>query len=121
MDITENKKWLYNHNVPILEMEILILQGIIVDTKQGMYSKYNSHAAKLFIDYINKCIGRVKTDIECITQLINCVKKENYRQILTYKHIQGLSFEEIADKIHYSTPHTQRIYKQALAEIAIPK
>jgi len=51
-----------------------------------------------------------------IEQFINRLSKPVYRQLLKYKYLELLDWEQLADKLHYTTRHAQRLHGEALEE-----
>lgn len=58
---------------------------------------------------------RVMGEVEqAITEL---VPDPVQQKILQYKHIQGLTHEEVAEKLSYSDKHSKRLYYEGLEEL----
>lgn len=49
-----------------------------------------------------------------IEQFINRLSKPAYRQVLRHKYLELLNWEPIAEILHYSIRHTQRLHDDAL-------
>lgn len=59
---------------------------------------------------------RVKTIIE---RSIGAMSDPRDRSILKMKYLQGFTFEEIAERIHYSTTHINRLHDSAIDNFRI--
>lgn len=58
---------------------------------------------------------RIMGEVElAITEL---VPDPVQQKILQYKHIQGLTHEEVAEKLSYSEKHSKRLYYEGLEEL----
>lgn len=49
----------------------------------------------------------------------NTVSNALYRSVLKYRYINGMKWEDIADRMHYSIQHIYDVHNQALKEVAI--
>lgn len=49
-----------------------------------------------------------------IRACINNVEDERYRTLLRYRYIEGLTFEDLAEKMGYSYRHVMNLHKKAL-------
>lgn len=56
-----------------------------------------------------------------IESAIDSMKNDRLSVILSLKYIDGLTLEDIADKLHYSNSHMGVLHRQALDEFVIPK
>ena len=52
-----------------------------------------------------------------IERAINTLEDERFRSVLQLKYIEGMTFEEVADKIPYSCRQVHRIHKTAIEKI----
>ena len=81
------------------------------------------------IDKIQQCVEKLSLLQEELLQaidrsiavreevcgVINAVSYMEYRILLRYRYIEGMGFEEIAGKMHYSWRHTVRLHGYAVA------
>ena len=72
----------------------------------------DSLAAKL-----DELIGR-RLQIE---QMIDAVEDDRLRQLLRYRYIDGMTFEAIAEKMHYSPRWVLKLHKKALEFVSVHK
>ncbi|WP_295089886.1 sigma factor-like helix-turn-helix DNA-binding protein [uncultured Ruminococcus sp.] len=49
-----------------------------------------------------------------VSQVINGMHDDELEALLTYRYLEGLPMEEIAERMHYSYRHTIRLHKRAL-------
>lgn len=56
---------------------------------------------------------------ESISDRIRRVEDDNQRELLMYRYIKGMSWEDIAVKLNYTWRHVHRIHSQALDSIDI--
>lgn len=56
-----------------------------------------------------------------IENAIDSMDNDRLSVILSLKYIDGLTLEDIADKLHYSNSHMGVLHRQALDEFVIPK
>lgn len=49
-----------------------------------------------------------------VSQVINGMHDDEMEALLTYRYLEGLPMEEIAERMHYSYRHTIRLHKRAL-------
>lgn len=61
---------------------------------------------------------RIKAIIE---QSIGAMQDPRDRSILKLKYIQGYSFEEISETIHFSLTHTKRLHDEAIDNFVLPE
>ena len=54
-----------------------------------------------------------------ISSRIRRVEDDNQRELLMYRYIKGMSWEDIAVKLNYTWRHVHRIHSQALDSIDI--
>lgn len=54
-----------------------------------------------------------------ILAIIGRVDDATYRELLTYRYIDGLYFEDVADKMGYSYRHIKRLHMAALDAVKI--
>ena len=75
---------------------------------------------------------QIKNDIEnklreanekkrLIEDAIDSMNDDRFSVILSFKYLDGLTLEDIADKLHYSNSHMGVLHRQALDEFVIPK
>ena len=69
----------------------------------------------------------INTDIDALVDLeldistrIKAVARSNLRQVLELHYLNGLSLNEVAQRMHYSYRQICRIHGEALAEIICP-
>lgn len=58
-----------------------------------------------YVDYKTLCIER-----------INLIKDEKCRELLTFRYVQYLSFEETAERMNYAVRQIHRLHGRALVE-----
>lgn len=68
---------------------------------------------------ISRDIARLVNIRETIEDAIRNVQNENHRVLLQYRYIDGLTWEQIADQMHYDRSHVCRLHGKALEEIVI--
>lgn len=56
-----------------------------------------------------------------VQQAIGCVEDERYRILLAYRFLNGKTWEEIAQLMHYSYQHVNRLFNQAVKQVDIRK
>ena len=69
----------------------------------------------------------INTDIDALVDLgreisdkIKSIGQDKLRQVLELHYLNGLSLDEVAERMHYSYRQICRIHSQALAEITCP-
>lgn len=65
---------------------------------------------------ISQCIGIRREIVAAIDQM----REGKLRSLLWYRYIEGLTFERIAERMHYSCMHIYRLHKRALNELILP-
>lgn len=76
------------------------------------------------LDTENEICGMIERLLELkreIEGVIGRVENPLYRQVLVLRYIEGETFEEISDKLHFCDRQIYRIHRKALAKINIPK
>lgn len=53
---------------------------------------------------------------EEIRKQIEGLKDETEREVLTYRYLCGFTWEEIAERMHYTFQHVHRIHREALTK-----
>ena len=56
-----------------------------------------------------------------IEDAIDSMSDDRFSVILSFKYLDGLTLEDIADKLHYSNSHMGVLHRQALDAFVIPK
>lgn len=56
-----------------------------------------------------------------LQRCINQVEDERYRLLLSYRFLNFKTWEEIADSMHYSYQHVNRLFNQAIACLRLPQ
>jgi len=49
-----------------------------------------------------------------VSEKIDEVKEQKYRDLLRYRYILGLTYDQIADRMNYSTRHIARMHDKAV-------
>lgn len=52
-----------------------------------------------------------------IEDVLGQLEDEKLRRLMEYRYIDGLTWEQVAEKMHYSWRHTCRLHGEALAKI----
>ena len=66
---------------------------------------------------INREIGELQIVRQEIHAALNQLEDENLKLLMEYRYIDGLTWEQVAEKMHYSWRHTCRLHGEALAKI----
>lgn len=73
------------------------------------------------VDELEKEINREIDELVKIREEIEAVlgqlEDRNLRDLMKYRYIDGLTWEQVAEKMHYSWRHTCRLHGEALAKI----
>lgn len=69
---------------------------------------------------INERLKEAYEKKRLIESAIDSMEDDRLSVILSLKYIDGLTLEEIADKLHYSNSHMGVLHRQALDEFNIP-
>lgn len=59
-------------------------------------------------------LADIRAEIE---DVLGQLEDENLRRLMEYRYIDGLTWEQVAEKMHYSWRHTCRLHGEALAKI----
>lgn len=70
---------------------------------------------------INERLSEAYEKKRQIENAIDSMENDRLSVILSLKYIDGLTLEEIADKLHYSNSHMGVLHRQALDEFVIPE
>lgn len=70
---------------------------------------------------INERLKEAYDKKRLIESAIDSMENDRLSVILSLKYIDGLTLEEIADKLHYSISHMGVLHRQALDEFNIPE
>ena len=62
-------------------------------------------------------IEQARAEYRAFVEVIEAVEDDMLRELLTLYHIDGLSWEQVADRMWYSTKHIFNIYRKALTEV----
>ena len=66
---------------------------------------------------INREIDEMQIARKEIRETLNQLEDESLKLLMEYRYIDGLTWERIAEKMHYSWRHTCRLHGEALAKI----
>ena len=66
---------------------------------------------------INREIDKLQIVRQEIRNTLNQLEDENLKLLMEYRYIDGLTWEQVAEKMHYSWRHTCRLHGEALAKI----
>lgn len=66
---------------------------------------------------INREVDELQTVRQEIRAALNQLEDENLELLMEYRYIDGMTWERIAEKMHYSWRHTCRLHGEALAKI----
>lgn len=66
---------------------------------------------------INREIDELVKIREEIEAVLGQLEDRNLRDLMKYRYIDGLIWEQVAEKMHYSWRHTCRLHGEALAKI----
>lgn len=107
-----------------LRSDTLYPSFILSDTPRSTQKKdLSDYAAKLdgLINELKSVrFKRIKTYLN-ISRLVEAMEDETERQVLIFKYIDGLNWEDVCDKIGYSWKHTHRIHTKALDHFPVPQ
>ncbi|MCI8361068.1 MAG: hypothetical protein HFE86_07010 [Clostridiales bacterium] len=115
----EKKQWLSQYRLLDQEIDRLIQEeaswrqrALYVDT----VDKRQTLARKIedCISQINQQIDRLADLRQDMERIISLVPDDTLRLLLTYKYIDGLGFEDIADRLHYCWRQIVRKHAHAL-------
>lgn len=71
-------------------------------------------------DEIYQDIVRLETVSHEIRQVIESVENDRERQLLQYRYVDGLSWEQVAVNMGYNYRHTTKMHGWAIAKIKMP-
>ena len=127
MTITE-----YLNNLKLMRVKIKQLTEMIARIRERAYptgisyegDKVQTSTEDKFLKIMAKCadkaaeleMTRMKYNYECarLLNMIHELNDERYIEILKYRYIDGLRYEEIEKKIGYSARHIKRLKNEAL-------
>lgn len=66
---------------------------------------------------INREIDELQEVCREIKAVLNQLEDDTLRLLMEYRYIDGLTWEQVAEKMHYSWRHTCRLHGEALAKI----
>ena len=66
---------------------------------------------------INREIDELQIVRQEIRAALNQLEDESLKLLMEYRYIDGLTWEQVAEKMHYSWRHTCRLHGEALAKI----
>lgn len=66
---------------------------------------------------INREIDELQTVRQEIRAALDQLEDESLKLLMEYRYIDGLTWEQVAEKMHYSWRHTCRLHGEALAKI----
>lgn len=66
---------------------------------------------------IKQAVGELIEIRKEIETVLGQLEDENLRRLMEYRYIDGLTWEQVAEKMHYSWRHTCRLHGEALAKI----
>lgn len=84
-------------------------------------------------DWVSSCVERmllIEEEIDAQVTRLVCLRRtielyietvpdERQRDLLRYRYIDGLTWERVADAMHYSTMQISRLHAKALAALAL--
>ncbi|MDD2585488.1 MAG: hypothetical protein PHT79_06645 [Syntrophomonadaceae bacterium] len=108
---------------------------LTLETKRALaevdyWMELHSKAASFLTDAVMKKIRNVVSDLyqraiylqsvcNALQGSISAVEDERYQQLLKYRYIGGLTFEQIAEKMFYCPRYILRLHKKALEGITL--
>lgn len=123
----EKKEWLSRYRLLDRQIDRLIKEekswrerALYAD--QGDKTDGSGTAARKIADLclqINRQIDRLADLRQDIEEVIHQMPDETLRLVLTYKYIDGLHFEEIAEKLHYCWRQILRKHSDALRALPL--
>ena len=86
-----------------------------------VYAAKRDALARAIIQQKIKCLDALEDIFWNIEQITGKgpASAEQYKVILTYRHIEGLQWDELAKRIGYTRQHTERLYKKALESFSV--
>jgi DNA-directed RNA polymerase specialized sigma subunit len=69
---------------------------------------------------MQKEIQQLEQDREQIETAIDAVTDDCCRDLLRYRYLEQLTWEQIAHRLHYCNTYVYKLHKQALAQVVIP-
>ena len=66
---------------------------------------------------INREIDELQEVCRGIKTVLGQLEDDTLRELMEYRYIDGLTWEQVAEKMHYSWRHTCRLHGEALAKI----
>lgn len=98
-------------------------EQVRVDKSRNLDAPFVKWLAKL--DEIERQIEKEKTKLDemlvIVTSAIEAIDDDNYKSVLTYRYIDNLIWEDIADKLYVSHATVHRWHSAALDILEIPK
>lgn len=97
-------------------------EQVRVDKSRNLDAPFVKWLAKL--DEIERQIEKEKIKLDeilvIVTNAIEAIDDDNYKSILTYRYIDNLLWEEIADKMYVSYSTLKRWHIKALDIVEVP-
>ena len=93
------------------------------DRVQGGKTGKTEEIRAMYSDLENEIFERYKKSVLLMIEIehvICSLKDDNQRHVLEYRYINGMVFEKIAVKMHYSYRQVKRIHKCALDVLECP-
>lgn len=127
LSVEEKKVWLSQYRLLDQQIDRLIREekdwrerALYTGHEDGTCSTADA-AGKIaaLCTQINRQIDRLADLRQDIEGLFEQVPDQTLRLLLTYKYIDGLSFEEIADKLHYCWRQIARKHADALRALPL--
>lgn len=97
------------------------LASSISQVDSGLSGKFKENRLQEVIEQIDDLERQVRQDIVRMTDVrrqietaIGMEKNHILREVLELKYIDGKTFDEIADEVHYDVRHVKRLHVKAL-------
>lgn len=97
----------------ILQKEEECYPNMLWKGKEEKFEQWEKEFTALKQQIINQRYERIRIYRE-IRREIEAMENETEREVLTYRYLCGFTWEEIAERMHYSFQHIHRIHKKAL-------
>ncbi len=104
-------------NYRFLKERVEYLENRLINVKAISYSSYGSTGIpKTKQDLILEKDDLIK-EMDITRNLVYSIKDTKYRCILCYRYLDGMTIEQVADEMKYSSQHISRMLKEALKEL----
>lgn len=104
-------------NYRFLKERVEYLENRLINVKAISYSSYGSTGIpKTKQDLILEKDELIK-EMDITRNIVYSIKDTKHRCILCYRYLDGMTIEQVADEMKYSSQHISRMLKEALKEL----